>query len=376
MTTSSEKTSSSSGKTLVTGGAGFIGSRVVRRLLDEERDVRVLILPGEDTRNLAGLDVEIVEGDVTDAESLKKGVAGCSRVFHLAAIYSDWLPRPEKMYEVNCIGSLNILWESLRNDVEKVVYTSSVVALGPAREGLATEETMFTAWPTNMEYARSKWLSEQEARTFCNNGLDVSFCCPGMPYGAGDIGPTPTGKFLLTAAKTMPKILPDNYMSVVDVDDVARGHLLAEKKGRNGESYILTGENILISEFLQTIASLVGKEVNPLRISPKLMHVLAPIGDYLEQRAYKIKKRPPVTGGAMRYAALNFRYDNRKAREELGMVFTPMRVALAKSFDWFIREGYIKDQGFISAFEKHGAKELANTRVDLASNQPSVHARV
>jgi dihydroflavonol-4-reductase len=356
---SSDGSSRVAGKTLVTGGAGFIGSHVVRDLLAEERDVRVLILPGEDTRNLAGLDVEIVEGDVMDPDSLGRAVDGCSRVFHLAAIYADWLPRPEKMYEVNCIGSLNLLWAALRHDVEKVVYTSSVVALGMVEDGAANEDASFNAWPTNMEYARSKWLSQQEAMTFCRNGLDIRFCCPGMPYGAGDVGPTPTGRFLLTAAKAMPKVLPDNYMSVVDVDDVARGHLLAEKKGRNGERYILTGENVRISEFLKTIASVVGRDIKPMGISPKLMDAIAPIGDLLEQRAYKTKKRPALTGGALRYAALNFRFDNKKAREELGMEFTPMRTALCKALDWFIREGYIKDRSFIAGFEQHGQKELA-----------------
>ena len=356
------------GKTLVTGGAGFIGSHLVRQLLEEEREVRVLTLPGEDTRNLAGLDVELVQGDITDPDSLDGLFDGCTRLFHLAAIYADWLPRPEKMYEVNCIGSLNVLWAALRAGVEKVVFTSSVSAVGPAATGAANEQELFTAWSANMDYPRAKWLSEQEAMTFTRNGLDISFCCPGMPYGPGDLGPTPTGRFLLTAAKAMPKVLPDNYMSVVAVEDVARGHRLAEQKGKNGERYILTGENIRISEFLATIASLVGKESKPMRISPHLLEKAALLGDYIEQRAWKAQKRPPVTVGTLRWAALNFRYDNRKAREELGMKFTPMRTAVARSIDWFICEGYIKDPEFVSGFAEHGAKELPRTEQSKRAN--------
>ena len=346
------------GKTLVTGGAGFIGSHVVRCLLDEGRDVRVMIVPGEDTRNLAGLDVEIVAGDLTDPDSLVAAVKGCARVFHLAAIYKDWLPRPETMYEVNCIGSLNLLWAARRQEVEKLVYTSSVVALGLAASGSADEETPFNAWSANMDYSRSKWLSEQEALTFCRNGLDISFCCPGMPYGAGDIAPTPTGQLLLMAAKSMPRFVPDNYMSVVDVDDVARGHLLAEKKGRNGERYILTNANIKLSEFMQAIAETVGRSARPIGLPPQIMRMAAPIGDYLEQRAWQTGKKPALTGGALRYAALNFRFSNQKAREELGLEFTPMRAAICKAFDWFIRQGRIRNPKFIEDFRNHGGRDL------------------
>ncbi len=276
-------------------------------------------------------------------------------MFHLAAIYKDWLPRPETMYEVNCIGSLNLLWAARRHDVEKVVYTSSVVALGLAAEGSADEETRFNAWSNNMDYARSKWLSEQEALTFCRNGLDISFCCPGMPYGAGDVGPTPTGQLLLMAAKSIPRFVPDNYMSVVDVDDVARGHLLAERKGRNGERYILTNANIKLSAFMQTVAETLGRTARPIGLPPRLMEMAAPIGDLLERRAWKKQKKPALTGGTLRYAAANFRFSNRKAREELGVEFTPMKAAIAKAFAWFIREGRIKDPKFIADFEKHGA---------------------
>ena len=347
------------GKTLVTGAAGFIGSNVTRLLLDEGREVRALVLPGENTRNLDGLDVEIVEGNLTDPDSLTGVLDGCSRLFHLAAIYSDWLPRPEMMYEVNCIGSLNILWEALRAGVERVVYTSSVVAIGPPSAGLGDESVPFDAWITGMDYARSKWLSEEEARTFCRNGLDIRFCCPGMPYGVGDVAPTPTGRLLLLAAKGVTRFLPDSDMSVVDVADVARGHLLAEEKGSNGERYILTNENVRTSEFLSTVASVAGIELRPYPVPAAAKSVLAPIGDLLEQRAHRTKKRPPLTGGAARYSKLNFRYSNEKARQELGMEFTPMRTAICKALDWFIREGRIKDREFIAGFEQHGARELA-----------------
>lgn len=358
MSESTKNTKKISGKTLVTGGAGFIGSHVVRLLLKEGRDVRVMILPGENTQNLKELDVEIVEGNLTDPDSLKGAVKGCSHIFHLAAIYTDWLPRPEVMYEVNCIGSMNLLWEALRNNVEKVVYTSSVVALGMEPGGLNNEETRFNCWSANMDYSRSKWLSEQEALTFCRNGLDISFCCPGMPYGAGDIAPTPTGKLLLGAAKSLPRVVPDNYLSVVDVDDVARGQLLAEKKGKNGERYILTNANIKLSEFMQTVAETVGRKTSPIGLPPRVMEMAAPIGDILEQRAWKTQKKPAITGGGIRYTARNFRFSNQRAREELGMEFTPMKTAIAKAFDYFIREGRIKDKQFIADFQKHGAREL------------------
>src|SRR5581483_7895851 len=214
-------------KALVTGAAGFIGSNVVRALLGAGHAVRALHLPGEDVRNLAGLDVERVAGDVTDGPAMRRAAAGCDRVFHLAAIYALWTRDPERMRRVNVDGTRTVLEAARAAGVERVVYTSSIARFGGQGRGRrATEESPFALGPTGDGYSRSKFEAHEVARAFAGD-VDVVIVAPTGPIGPGDVGPTPTGRLLLRALTMPVVVVPDSATNFADVRDMARGHLLA-----------------------------------------------------------------------------------------------------------------------------------------------------
>lgn len=337
-----------SGKTLVTGAAGFIGSHVVRELLKEGREVRAMVMPGENLKNLESLDVEIVEGNLLEPSTLSSAVKGCRKVYHLAAIYAIWLPRREKMFEVNCIGSLNLLWEAYRQSVEKLVFTSSIAAVG-IKPGMssANENDRFNQVAAGNDYVTSKWLSEEEAKTFVRQGMDISFCNPGFPFGARDVAPTPTGQILLDIVNGKNRFYFDAGFSAVDVEDVARGHVLAEKNGKPGERYVLSNQNLTFREFYDLIS-----EVSGVRHKARKLPIqfAAPLGDWLERRADRSGKRPLLTGSGIRYANNYLYFDNSKARNELGLEFTPIEDSIKRAISWFVENRYITNQEFLKRY--------------------------
>ncbi len=335
-----------SGKTLVTGGAGFIGSHVVRELLKQGREVRVLAMKGENTKNIDGLDVEKVEGDVLDADSVKKALKGCNRLFHLAAIYALWLPNRRKMYDVNVTGSQNILWAAYKQGVERVVYTSSIAALGVSGDGKpTTEETEFNQIDKANDYVFSKYLSDQDARVFAREGLPLTIVNPAFPFGARDIAPTPTGQILLDIVNGKTPGWFEAGFNVVDVEDVARGHVLAEEKGRVGERYIMANQNVTMKEFLELVTKVTGMNLK-LRKIP--INVAIALGYFMEYRSDTVThQRPVISGKALRYAKQYLHYDNSKARKELGMEFTPIEESISRAVEWFKENGYIKNKAFL-----------------------------
>lgn len=334
------------GKTLVTGAAGFIGSHVVRLLLEQGRDVRAMIMHGENTKNIDGLDVEKVEGDVTDADSVKAAMKGCDRVFHLAAIYALWLPNRRKMYDVNVTGSQNVLWAAYKADVEKVVYTSSIAALGVEdAEAPSNEKTPFNQIDKANDYVFSKYLSDQDAKVFAREGLPLTIVNPGFPFGARDIAPTPTGQILLDIVNGKTPGYFDAGFNIVDVEDVARGHVLAEEKGKVGESYCLTNQNVKMKEFLDLVMDVTGVRIK-LRKIP--IRVAIGMGYLLEYRSDNVThQRPVISGKALRYAKQYLFYDNTKAKEELGLEFTPIEESIRRAVEWFKENGYITNRDFL-----------------------------
>jgi dihydroflavonol-4-reductase len=337
------------GKTLVTGAAGFIGSHVVRELLAKNREVRAMILPGEDTRILEGLDIERVECDVLDADGVKSAMQDVDRVYHLAAIYAMWLPRREKIYDVNCTGSLNVLWAALKSGVEKVVFTSSIAAVG-LREGTqgADETVLFNNMGRANDYVYTKWLSEEQAKTFIPNGLPIVFCNPALPYGPRDLGPTPTGQILLDIVNGKNKFYFKGGINAVDVEDVAKGHVLAEGSGRIGERYILGNRNLTFKEFFELIASVTGV---PLKARKIPIGMMIPIADRMERRADNVTHKPPLfTGGALRYAKNYLYFDVSKARKELGYEPRPPEESIRRAVDWFVENGYVENKKFLEQY--------------------------
>jgi dihydroflavonol-4-reductase len=334
-------------KTLVTGAAGFIGAAVVRRLKSRGRQVRVMLEPGFKPRvdTLAGLDVERVEGDVLDREALSRALSGCDVVYHLAAIYSLWSPRPERIYEVNVEGSKNLLFAALRAGVRRVVYTSSIAAVGrrpagPGDDAPADETCQFSPidWRDGNAYIRSKWLSERDALRFAAEGLPLVVVNPAFPFGEGDVAPTPTGGYLIEALhRRIPGCFPGGFCAI-DVDDLAEGHVLAEERGRLGERYLLGNHNVTYKEFYQVFQQVTGVRVPLVRLPPALCYA---IGYGMEFVADHVTQKPPrSTYKAARQVSRRLYFDNRKAREELGLPVTPLAVTIEKAVRWFRDHGY------------------------------------
>jgi dihydroflavonol-4-reductase len=327
-------------KTLVTGASGFIGSAVVRKLLQRGKDVRCFVEPGAKLSNLDGLKVEIVVGDVNDRPKVDEALKGCDTLFHLAAIYAIWLPDPPLMYKVNVEGSKNVLWAAYKAGLSKVVYTSSIAAVGHRDAGEpATEDDQFNTvdWEIGNAYIRSKWLSELDALRFAKEGLPLVVVNPAFPFGERDIGPTPTGGFIVAALKKQMPGYVNSGFCAIDVDDCAEGHVLAAEKGRVGERYILGNHNVKFSEFYDVVGRVSGVKV-PRRTIPGW--VAEGMGWAMEKAAERKRKRPLATYKAAKYAARTHFFDNSKARRELGLPSTPLETTIEKAVRWFRTHGY------------------------------------
>jgi len=327
-------------KALVTGAAGFIGSNVVKVLLEQGVQVRAMTLPGENLRNLEGVEVEKIEGNVLDPASLDRAIKGCDTLFHLAAIYSIWQKDRAIFYRVNLQGARNTLWAARRAGVEKIVFTSSVAGIGikPGKD-LSDEETAFNQFRYANDYVLTKYLSQEEALTFAREGLPLVVVNPGFPFGEGDIAPTPTGKMILDIVNGTNFMYFTGGLTVVDVKDVARGHLLAAQKGKVGEKYILSHQNFTIKEFFGLIAKTAGVR-KPFLWSPVFAAKI--FGSLMEKMAEQSGKPPMTTAREVPYLSQYFFVDNSKARRELGMEFTPIEDSLSRAIEWFRRVGYIQ----------------------------------
>jgi len=326
-------------RSLVTGANGFIGSHVTRRLLAAGRDVTAFILPGTDESNLEGVDCRRVYGDVNDPRAVREAVDGCETVFHLAAIYAVWMRDPKKMWDVNVTGSTHVLNAAKDARVKRVVYTSSIAAVGHQRDGVPANETVqFNTWNESLDYVRTKYLSEEVARAFIPSGLEVVFCNPAFPFGTSDVGPTPTGQIIIDVAKGIIRGWFEGGFCAVDVENVAAAHLLAEQKGRVGERYILGEHNVSYRDFFRLVCEKLGRPFLDLKVPQAAALALAAA---LETAAKLRGKRPPTTYAAMRYALLTLYFDTSKAHDELGMPRIPLEETIDKAVAYFRQRGKI-----------------------------------
>lgn len=331
---------SSNSKTLVTGGTGFVGRAVVTELLAASAQVRVLARNPEHPA-LAGLEVEVAGGDLRDAASLERAVKGCSRVFHVAADYRLWVPDPAVMYDINVEGTRRLLSAAAAAGVERVVYTSTVGALGNPGDGTpGTEETPVSLGEMVGHYKRSKFLAEQVALDFAHQGLPVVVVNPSTPVGPWDWRPTPTGQMLVDFLQgRMPAYL-ETGLNLVHVQDVARGHLLAAEKGRVGEKYILGHENLSLSRIFQILGEISGLPAPKVKLPYWPVLGLAYLTEfwakYLNPRA-----TPRLTVTAVRMAKKFMYFDNTKAVLYLGLTVTPVRQALEEAVEWFRQHRYM-----------------------------------
>ena len=324
---------------LVTGGCGFLGSALTRELVARGVRVRVLALPNEPTDNISGLDVEVMRGDVLDVDAAQRSVAGTDVVFHAAAIYKDWMLNPEPMYEVNLRGTFNMLEAARRAGVEKVVYTASIVAIGRPKPGeIGDESTRYDAWDIDFPYGRSKYHSRVLAEDFANWGLDVRVVMPGLVVGPGDIGPTPSGKLIISALTRGPRVYVDGGASFVDVRDAAHVHVLAADKGRRGERYLATAHNLSNLDFLLGVNEAAGQRYRYRKVPTPLARTM--ITAY-EAAARRRGTEPPITRNFFEYSLVPSYYSNRKAVEELGATFRPFGETLRDAIAYFKGRGLI-----------------------------------
>ncbi len=328
-------------KTLVTGATGFIGSAVVRELLAAGQEVRVLVRETSDTRNIDGLDVERVQGDIRDVDSMPAALKGCHRVYHTAALYATWPSEPEIFHQVNVEGTRNVLRAALEAGVKRVVYTSTASIIGKTADGsLPNEETPFNLWEMTGPYIRTKHLAEMEAFRICRKeGLPVVAVNPTMPLGPRDVRPTPNGRMILNfLERRLPGYMPGGF-NLVAVEDVAKGHLLAAEKGQVGQRYILGNANMTMKEIFALLERVTGIPAPPL----PLPYALVLIGAYaMEALANLITKQPPVMDvESVRLSHLTLHYDCSRAVRELGLPQTSVEEAVRRAVDWFRQNGYV-----------------------------------
>jgi dihydroflavonol-4-reductase len=323
---------------LVTGATGFVGSAVARLLLARGEAVRVLVRRGSDRANLAGLDVEPVEGDLTDPASLARAVAGCTRVFHVAADYRIWVPDPAAMLAANVGGTTSLMLAAAEAGASRIVYCSSVAALGLTKDGSPADETT----PVNEAsvvgiYKKSKFRAEQAVLDLVRNrGLPAVIVNPAAPVGPRDIKPTPTGKMIADAAAGRMPAYVETGLNIVHVDDVAAGHLLAAERGTIGERYILGGENLTLAQVLALIDGVTGRTQRRMRLPGKL---LWPLALACEGVATLTGITPLVTRDHLRMARKMMFFSSAKAQRELGYAPRPAGAAVADAIAWFRANG-------------------------------------
>ncbi len=328
-------------KVLVTGATGFIGSRVVRKLLKKGADVRVLVRKKSNLENISGLPVDIAYGDLTKPETLSTSLEDCEALFHVAAEYKLWVPKPESLYRTNVDGTVNIMKAALQKGIKRIVYTSSVATLGINKNGTpADEETPVTINDMIGHYKRSKYIAEEKVREMIKKAkLPAVIVNPSTPIGPGDIKPTPTGRIIIEAASGRMPAYVDTGLNIVHVDDVADGHILAFEKGRIGERYILGGENLTLRELLEKIAQFTGRSAPKIRLSPNMILPLAYVVEFISQIT---KKEPFITVDGVLMSKKKMFFSIEKAKRELRYNPRPADEAIKDSIDWFRQKGYIR----------------------------------
>jgi dihydroflavonol-4-reductase len=323
---------------LVTGGTGFVGSHLVRALLARGEPVRCLVREGSDGRNLAGLPVDLAEGDLRDPASLGRALRGIETLYHCAADYRLFARRPREVFETNVAGTDGVLRAAGQAGVRRIVYTSTVGALGHPRDGSPADEST----PVRRDemigaYKKSKFDAERVAESWAARGLPVVIVNPSTPVGERDLKPTPTGQMIVDFLNRRMPAWVETGLNVIDVRDAALGHVLAAEKGRVGEKYILGNRNMRLKQIFDCLSSLTGIPSPRVRL-PSWLPVAVGAVDTAVARI--TGRTPRVALDAARMSRQTMYFDSSKAVGELGLPQSSVEEALARAVAWFGDNGY------------------------------------
>ncbi|MGP6159088.1 MAG: hopanoid-associated sugar epimerase [Vulcanimicrobiaceae bacterium] len=325
----------------LTGGTGFVGANLARLLIAEGWRVRALARPGSDRRNLSGLALEIVAGDVNDSD-LAAAMRGTDAVFHVAAHYSFWRKEREALLRSNVGGTRNVLSAARAAGVARTIYTSSVAAIGVKHGGIADETYQSPPEVLIGAYKLSKYLAEREAFAAAGAGQDVVIVNPTTPIGPWDRKPTPTGEILVRFLSGNMPALVETGLNFVDVADVARGHLLAYERGRSGERYILGSENLTLRRLLERVGAEVGRAAPRWSVPAWLPLAVAWVDEGV---LGGLGRTPTLSIDAVRMSQESMYYDTSKAASELGFTPSPIDEAIRAAIRWFAENGYFPQTG-------------------------------
>lgn len=326
--------------TLITGATGFVGSAVARVLAARGHRLRLMARPGADLSNTVGLDAERVDGDLTRPETFDAALSGCRYLFHVAADYRLWVPDPGRMMTANVTGTRLLMLAAQRAGVEKIVYCSSVAALGLIGDGsVADEETPVDPAKIVGVYKQSKYRAEQEVlRLVRETALPAVIVNPSTPVGPRDIKPTPTGRMIADAASGKMPAFVDTGLNIVHVDDVAEGHALALERGTVGRKYILGGEDMSLRELFALVSGIAQRTPPRLSLDQRVLWPLA-IGAETAARLFGID--PVVTREMLSMSKKKMYFSSARARAELGYVPRPARLAIEDAVGWFRAHGLV-----------------------------------
>ena len=327
---------------MVTGATGFVGGNLARKLWEQGHEVMALVRPGSIRAAMEGTGIQSVTGDILDRDSVDRAVQGCEAVFHCAAAYTFWSPDPDAIYRTNVDGTVNVLKAALQAGVSRVVYTSTVSTIGLPDWELSTEETL--ADPNHLagHYKKSKYQAELAALDMVSQGLPVIVVNPTTPVGPWDVKPTPTGRMVLDFLLGRIPAYVDTGMNLVDVEDVAEGHILAMERGQPGQRYLLGNRNVSLKEVFDMLADATGLAAPKWRAPYWLVMGAGYVDELVEGRLLKREPRIPLEG--LKVSKSPMYVSCQKAITELGQPQSSVEEALQKAINWFRDYGYTKDR--------------------------------
>ena len=323
----------------VTGATGFLGSHVARVLAEQGADLRLLVRPSSDLRNLQGLNAETASGDLRDPASIESAMAGCDTVFHVAADYRLWVRDPAEMYRSNVEGTRAILAAARKNGVRSVVCTSSVATMGFTANGHpADEDSPVSLADMIGHYKRSKFMAEQLALEAGRGGMRVVVVNPTTPVGEQDVKPTPTGRIVVDFMKRKFPAYVETGLNLVDATECARGHVSALEKGKSGERYILGGQNLTLKQILDQLALITGLPSPKVKLPYIFAFAAGVVDETITGRI--LNREPRATIDTARMGKKKMFASSDKAERELGWKMVPVDGALRRAVEWFRANGY------------------------------------